>query len=84
LNSHLEHPPHAAPVTAGTSSHGDDPVPLERWLPKATLVNGVRHFTTELDWLRELRAQVQDPSVQVPLAWREFTGELLQSQGDLP
>jgi len=43
-------------------------------------VNGVRHFTTELDWPRELRAQIQDPSVQVPLAWSRVTGELQPPQ----
>jgi PadR family transcriptional regulator, regulatory protein AphA len=71
-------------VAAYAAAVGEGPIPLERWLPMATLVNGVRHFTTELDWLRELRAQIQDPSAQVPLAWSRFTGELLRPQGDLP
>ena len=70
-------------IVAGfAAAVGDAPLALEHWLPMATLENGVRHFTTELAWLRELRAEVQDPQAEVQRAWRRFRDGVLQPQGE--
>lgn len=69
-------------IVAGfAAAIGDAPLTLEQWLPMATLDNGFRHFATELDWLRELRAQISEPAAEVPRSWRRFRDAVLQTEG---
>lgn len=69
-------------IVAGfAAAIGDAPLSLEHWLPMATLDNGFRHFTTELAWLRDLRAQISDPAAEVPLSWRRFRDGVLKKKG---
>ncbi|GIH73870.1 PadR family transcriptional regulator [Planobispora longispora] len=44
----------------GTTASGAVPSALDRLLATATLENGIRHLTAELDWLRDLRTDLDD------------------------